>query len=928
MRGKRQVEKAENAPVALDLESEQLRRDGVIQPLRPKTFALLRYLATHPGRVVTKEEILEAVWPDSVVTESQIKDRVLEIRKALGDDPKQPRYIETVPRRGYRLKTPFPRATPRQELEARAWGLGSPAPPPAPPAHASSSAAQHLVLVGREVELARLEQAYARAVQGQRQLVFVTGEPGIGKTTVVDAFVRGVAHVVVSRGQCVEQYGAGEAYLPVLEVMSRLCRGPAGAQVIGLLRQYAPTWLVQLPALVSEADFEGLQRKVAGATKERMLREAADVVEILTAEVPLIVVLEDLHWSDTATIELLTMLARRREVARVLVIGTYRPTDVVMSSHPLKAAKQELQTHGQCEEIAVSFLTEGTIGQYLATRFPGHTFPSTFAQALRGQTEGNPLFLVNTVNHLEHQGVLREEGGRWRVTGEVAATTTATPENLRQLIERQLERLGEDERRVVEVASVAGAEFSAAVFAVEGLDRQRSEERCEQLARRGQLLQARGEVVWPDGTVAGRYGFLHALYQNVLYEQLSPGRRVRLHQQIGTLLETAYGTQTQEIAAALAVHFEAGRDTKRTVQYRGQAAQVALQRSALTETLAHLEKGLTLLATLPDSSERAQQELTMQLNLGSAALAAKGLGAPEVGHAFSRARGLAQRMDDSPLKFFAFMGVTIFYLARAELRTGLPLAEQCLRLAEEAHDTGMLLAIHQCLGSYRQRLGDFAIANTHYEHALALYDPRRHHGLALQCGFDPGVMASGMSAWALWLSGYPDRALQSAQHACGLATELGHANTQVLVWATLTFCLMLRGEFTAAHVRAEETVALSIEHGVPNFAALGKTCSGWLSVRQGEEQDLAQMRNAVAEYEATGSRSGTAWYLSLLVDACWRTRHIDEGLTVLGDAFAFVEHTDEREDESELWRLKGELLLAQASQGGKGEKPKGRRRKE
>ena len=250
----------------------------------------------------------------------------------------------------------------------------------------------------------------------QRQLVFVTGEPGIGKTALVDAFLARIDRtdlLRVGRGQCVEQYGAGEAYLPVLEALGRLGREPRGDEVVRVLKQHAPTWLVQLPALLGDQDLEAVHRRAHGATRERMLRELVEGLDALTIESPLVLVLEDLHWSDSATIDLLAMLARRREPARLLVLGTYRPADIAASTHPLKAVKPELELHAQCKEIALDFLTEAAVAEYLSRRFAQDEWPAELPQALHRQTDGNPLFLVNTIDDLIAQGQLSEVGGRW-----------------------------------------------------------------------------------------------------------------------------------------------------------------------------------------------------------------------------------------------------------------------------------------------------------------------------------------------------------------------------------------------------------------------------------------------------------------------------------------------------------------------------------
>ncbi|MBI3301935.1 MAG: AAA family ATPase [Deltaproteobacteria bacterium] len=320
---------------------------------------------------------------------------------------------------------------------------------------------------------------------------------------------------------------------------------------MALLGQHAPTWLVQMPALLSAAELEALQRKVVGAARERMLRELAEAVEALTAERPLVLVLEDLQWSDPSTLDLLSVLAQRGEPARLLVIGTYRPVEVIVGKHPLKAVKSALQLHGQCQGLRLELLSEADIAEYLAQRFPvgaRRAVPvQKLAQIIHRHTDGNPLFMVNVVDSLVRQGVVVEVDGRWEVKGEVEEVGERVPENLLQLIVQQSERLSAAEQRVLAAASVAGVEFSAAAVAA-GLEEGAAqvEERCEELVRREQFLQARGPEEWPDGTVAGRYRFLHALYQEVVYKRVPVGQRLWRHRRIGEREEAAYGSRARE----------------------------------------------------------------------------------------------------------------------------------------------------------------------------------------------------------------------------------------------------------------------------------------------------------------------------------------------------------------------------------------------
>jgi hypothetical protein len=474
-------------------------------------------------------------------------------------------------------------------------------------------------LVGRETELAQLQRWLDQALSGQRQVVFVTGEPGIGKTTLIDVFlerVRGHPEVHIAHGQCIEQYGAGEAYLPLLEAAHRLCRGPGGERMIEELKQYAPTWLAQLSGLIDQHESELLQQRVQGTSRERMLREMAETAELFTARRGLVLVLEDLQWSDTATLEWLAYTARRREPAKLLIIGTYRPADVLMSGHPLKGVVQELRAGGQGEELPLAPLAETAVHDYLASRFASMDISPELLRAIHRRTGGHPLFLMHIVDYLCEHGAIVADGERLTLTSDLRTIENEVPESLRQLIEKQIERLDEDAQRALEVASVVGVEFAVALVAV-GLQQpsESIEEVCERLARKGQFIAARGIEEWPDGTLSGRYGFMHTLYQNVLSGRIAAARRVRLHRLIATRKEEAYGDRVGEITSELAVRFEGGRDMQRAVHCLERAAANAIRRHAYREAINHLTKGVVLLETLPDTPERAQQEVGLQTAL-------------------------------------------------------------------------------------------------------------------------------------------------------------------------------------------------------------------------------------------------------------------------------------------------------------------------
>jgi predicted ATPase len=367
-----------------------------------------------------------------------------------------------------------------------------------------------------------------------------------------------------------------------------------------------------------------VQRQVQGATQARMIRELAEALDVLTADRPLVLVLEDLHWSDSATVECLAYLAQRREPARLLVLGTYRPVETVLRAHPLRGLVQELCGRAQAVDLRLEFLPAADVAAYVAGRLGGPV-AAPLAAVIYERTNGNALFMVNMVEYLVAQGEVVRHAGEWRLREGAAAQGVSIPDGLRQLLTRRIEALLPETRLVLEVASVVGREFAVAAVAaglqcpVEDVEAQ-----CEALATQHHFIDDTGVAVWPDGTRGGSYCFQHALYQQALYEQIGTARRMQLHRRIGVCLEAGYGAQAGEIAAQLVIHFERGGEGERAVRYLQQAADNATRRNAHHAAIAALRKGLALLATLPDSPTRAQPELTLLLILGQRLMAAKG----------------------------------------------------------------------------------------------------------------------------------------------------------------------------------------------------------------------------------------------------------------------------------------------------------------
>jgi DNA-binding winged helix-turn-helix (wHTH) protein/tetratricopeptide (TPR) repeat protein len=821
----------------MDASDQQLWRGEQALPLRPKTFAVLSYLLERPGQLVTKEELLDACWPDTTMTYTVLKVCVREIREALGDDPKAPRFIETAHRRGYRFIGRISEVLGAETQHIRTSGRFV-----APLRLRLSSAAKGLV--GREAELARLRGSLERALDGQRQVVFITGEAGIGKTALVEAFLLRTAadpQVWLARGQCLEQFGSGEAYLPALEAVSRLCQEPGRERFIALLRRHAPTWLLQTPWLLPAVELEALRRKTHG-TRERMLREIAEAIEALTAETPLVLVIEDLHWSDYSTLDLISYLARRRERARLLVIGVYRSVEVIVHDHPLRSVKQELQMKRLCEEMSLQYLSEAAVGEYLSRRFPQSAFPNALAQLIHERTRGNPLFMVNAADYLQAEELIANRDGQWRLNVELTELEMGVPESIRQMIEKQIERLSQDQQRTLEVASVAGMEFDVATVAA-GLEKGvvEVEEICEELARRRQFLHEVGMIELPNGAASARYGFMHSLYQNVIYRHVAETRRVRLHLLMGDRGERVYGKQAHEIAAELAMHFEQGRDYERAIRYLRQAAENAVRRFANHEAIALARRGLDLLESLPETDERTRSELALQVTLGVTLMANRGYASEEVEQAYARARELCRRMGETPQLFPVLWGLTRFYIVRTPFQTARELAEQLLRIAQREHDPYLLLQACNPLAVCLLHLGEFTQARAYLEQGVAIEFAPGACQFNVAYVDDPRVVCRARLASTLWYLGYPDQGLKRCHEAIAMAEEVGHPFTLVVAQVFAATFHRLRRDYQSTRELAEAALGASVQHDFKELMMHARFMLGCAMVGQGQVAEGAEL---------------------------------------------------------------------------------------
>jgi len=878
-------------PFELDEREARLSRAGQVLAVPPKAFAVLCALTRRPGQLVLKDELLDAVWGHRHVTESVLKTTISELRAVLGDAAKQPRYIETASRRGYRFIAALQSAA-----AATAEPAGSDASRPATDASAAPR------LIGRDAARTQLRAAWQAAATGRRQIVWITGEAGIGKTTVIEDMVAGVPADAVAIGQCVEQHGVGEPYLPVLEAVAALCRDDAA--LAALLRSVAPTWLLQLPWLASEPEREALRRELTGTGQERMLREFGEWLDQATQRRALLLVTEDLHWSDHATLRLIDHVARRRGPARLLWLASFRLAEVIAEDHPLKALRHELRLHRLATEIPLEPFSEREVAECIAARITTGPVSEAAARSLHARTDGLPLFVASVIDDWRAQGIPPADAST-----DSAAGGTALPESLAGVIGRQVHRLDADTRRLLEAASVCGVEFSVSALA-DVLQRQLATvaERCDDLARRQQWLTAQSATLREDGTSDERYAFRHALVRQTLYQGIGTARLAQWHRRVAQSMTWLREAGEAVAAAELALHFERGHDIAAALASYAEAAESALRRFAPHEAITLTDHALPLLARVADG-ERAPLEMAL---LGPRAVATsqvEGVTAPTTRAAFERLECLSEQMPEKASRALAMgFGWTLF--VAGEFEQALKRAHHKLELAERRGDRVLLVAACNLYGAtllYQGRLAD-----------------ARHwldRGIEATGGLDRDLATalsvidlevSLRSRYALLLAhlGHVDGAQRQIDAAHARVDRLGQPYARRLVLIYESFVAMRLEQAERVRRLAEAIARIASEHAIAQAEGPSRWLLGWAMARLGDPLGgHALILDGYARDERLGMLRGRSGVLGHAADALIQAGRWRDARRQLDEAIALATRMGERLHEPDLLLLKARVAL-------------------
>jgi predicted ATPase/DNA-binding winged helix-turn-helix (wHTH) protein len=889
----------------LDEANARLRRHAQVLELPPRAFSVLCELARRPGQLVTKDVLLDAVWGHRHVSESVLKSTISQLRTVFDDDAKAPRIIETASRRGYRfIAVVEPETGPASDARADARADEHPTTLAVRTHYAAP-------MTGRDAALARLHMAWDRACAGQRRLCWLAGEPGIGKTTLVDHFAASLGPVAFAQGQCVEQHGTGEPYLPVLDALAALSRGdPALAT---MLRSVAPTWLLQMPWLCSETERDQLRRELAGASQDRMLREFGELLDRYTQDKALLLVTEDLHWSDLATVNLINHVARRRGTARWMWLATFRVAEVIAEDHPLNALRHELRLHRLAEEILVEPFSERELAAYVARRLNGAAWPDTFLRALHRHTDGLPLFVANVIDDLLAQGALQGAG----VAREAAVSfdTLSVPESLAGVMERQILRLPAEQAALLEAASACGVEFRPTVVAqvierdVDWVARQ-----CDMLASRQQWLASTQVERGANGELEARYAFRHALVRRVFHDRVGALARARLHRRVALSLVSAEASGAAVSAAELATQFELGQDTDAALPYCAAAAAGALQQFAPADALRLIDRGLAMALRCRPGTPLQELLATLHTLRGASAALVLGVSADETLQSFERAQAAMEDQPQHPLRSMALHGLGLGQFLRGGPQQARELAERSLALALQRDDPVLTVTAFDLLGQMLKLEGPPREAIAVLEQGIRAAAALDERTLEMAFVLDPLVNMRAAIAIPLLLDGCDQRARTQSDLALARAQALKQPMARMIATWLAMLCDIRRGARDQVAAMAAQLRSITDEGALAQSEGPSLWLAGLARAWSGMPvEGHAQIERAYRQSAQVGMLYGASEVLGYATEALVLAGDWTRAALQVDEAMQLATRMHDHSYRTQLLLLKRRIALAQGA---------------
>ncbi|QEG38018.1 serine/threonine-protein kinase [Bythopirellula goksoeyrii] len=775
------------------------------------------------------------------------------------------------------------------------------------------------LIVGRESELQEIRLACTAAEGGRGGAVFVSGEAGIGKTTLLKGFANNVARrkgFIFLHGQCSQRLSTSDAYLPVLDALARCKDGPDGRFVEEMLKSKAPAWEA-LTASSTDA-LARLSTESGPLSQGRMKREFRTLLSALSQRRPVLLLLDDLHWSDASTVDLLSYVGQDLQDMRLLILGAYRTTESALENHPFERLRRDFVARGQGRDSTLPFLNCDEIVLFLERHFPAHRFPDSFAEFLHRRTEGSPLFLQGLVRYLQDRKVVTQEDDRWILTQDPLTLGHELPDSVASLIDTTLDQLKEEDRHLLQAASVQGSEFDSAVVAdALEIDRAAAEEQLQRIEQVYGLIRTVEETEYSDGKLTLRHAFVHVLFQEALYAAITPARRAGWSLEIARVLEELHGRRAKGIALELAFLYEAARDFPSAIEWLLQAARQYVMIGANCEAAETCHRGLRLLEKLPPTSERDQTELELQFTSGFAETYVRGYGSSQSLLAYHRALELCERQPPTKEQFSVLHGIWVYHSARMDAENVATLEERIVQLANHlglpcyhyaANTTIVLSLMHQ---------GKLELAEKHLQLAQSVseysVDDDRHFIEQMCMPFGPAFHTA--RSWLRQLQGREEEALAETATAVAWEDELGVPQFQVSSWyATLHYLQRNAGQ---ALYWARKSIEFARRADFDHYLDMASIIEAW-AVEIGEVGDRLNRASLVEavlkdmpDNRDERIRFGSPLQTCMLGEALASLGRHDEARAAFTDSLTFGRENNVRWWEAETLRQLG-LLYEQA----------------
>lgn len=759
--------------------------------------------------------------------------------------------------------------------------------------------------VGRNEELDVMVAAWQQARSGHGRAVLITGEAGIGKSRLVRVFRESIAEDSSAQkdAYCSPYFGSTALY-PIIELIRSelgLAREDSNPERLRKLRRYlgemnrdrgeAVPLLASTLSIPPDAGYMPLNLSPQ-AQRQKTLEVMVSALLHTESGSPALLVVEDLHWIDPSSLDLLRLLIERVAEHPVLVLLTARPVfeSPWSESDNLKELRIDHLPTSQTED-----LIRGVTG--------GRRIPAEVMSLLVAKSDGIPLFIEEMTKMVLEGGMLRAVNDHYELAGSLP--DLAIPSTLHDSLMARLDRMEAGAKEVAQVGACIGREFSFDLLSAVVPKR-------EGALRRGLERLVEAELVFAARSQStDSYSFKHALIQDAAYESLLKRTRQEVHERIAKTLERDFPDLVETQPERLAQHYTRAGQAHKAIPYWLRAGQKAVTTSANTEAVNHLKEGLKSLESLPRTIDRDRREVDFLSTLGTALSALQGYASPEVERTYARAQELCEEIGPTPQLFWVLWGLWAFYLVRGQHHKAVLFGEKMMGLGRSQADLSLELEAHFSLGLSYFFMGNLKPAREHLERAVSIYDPEKHHANAFLTIQDVGVTSRSVAALCLWHLGETDLAMERSRQALALADELAHPFSKAYALGCAAWFNLYLRDMDTARRHAREAVDLSTEQGFIWWWIWGTILGGRALADSGETaKSVSQMREGIGGWKQTGSGFTIPYFLALLSEACVADGRTEEAMELLSEARTLIDKTGEAFFEAELFRLEGELRLA------------------